>query len=247
VINNLSLNPDGTISTLSGCNGSWLKATAGATTTVAMGFNNVLAGTGTAKTLAITNEYTVQHGVELLVASGGAVVPVAGFRFSFNQTYFSNVTHRGGFYYYARFGTATGNSTAGRILFHGFDPNLSFTAGQPSAFLNAFGLAYDSTDTTYQIICNGASGTATKVNTGIAIETVDRSEWYELIMFAKPNSTSVDVIFTKIGATPTIFKTTLNNATKLPAVNTLFSVKFFASNTTVGTPRGVAIGSAYFV
>lgn len=98
-----------------------------------------------------------------------------------------NGTGQGGFDVIIKFGLPT--TPAGVIFFAGMSNSTFATATtEPSAKISIFGFAKDSGDTNIQFMRNDGSGTATKVDTGIA---VSNTNVYMARMYCKPNDTNM--------------------------------------------------------
>ena len=63
----------------------------------------------------------------------------------------------------------------------------------PSTLTNIVGVGYDSGDTNWQVMTNDGTGTATKVDTGIARPTTDRQTMYSVMIFSPPGGAWVGV------------------------------------------------------
>jgi hypothetical protein len=104
------------------------------------------------------------------------------------------------------------------------------TTTNTSTNLNIVGVGKDSGDTNLQIMFNGASGTATKVDTGIV---ANANDVYRVTVFLPPNTTTTYVTlekFTKSGVTT--FSS--SNSAKAPAAGQMMYFQL-AANTGTGT------------
>lgn len=140
-------------------------------------------GTATAVTQANTNVYTYIPKVEFLVTTPSTSA-VAGWRGPSSQ--FGSGGGVSGYFYggsvmVCRFGYATGTADTNLRSFVGFRTSTTApTDVNPSTLTNIFGIGFDSTDTNFQVIINGA-GTATKIDTGVAVPVSgDRTQMYEI-------------------------------------------------------------------
>lgn len=171
---------------------SW-KPTYTGTTISAIG-NAALSATGTATSApyATTSIYTRSQKVEYLVTTG-ATSAVAGYRSS------ANWRTNEGFHMIFRVCPATGVSTSGGTsrCFAGMVASTSApTDVNPSTLVNVAGVGYDSTDSNWQFITNNASGTAAKVDTGLARPVADRENVFTVQVFAPPGGAWVGVSIT---------------------------------------------------
>jgi hypothetical protein len=201
-------------------------------------------GTPTAHTTAITNIYTRQRGLEYLVTTA-ATTAVAGFRGPVNQFWFGNTAGSGGFDMICRWGPATGVSTATNRAFVGFSTSTSApTDVDPSTLTNMFGMAWDDDDTNIQFMHNDGSGTATKIDLGASfpVPTTDRTEAYEIGLYAAPNSSTVyyEIMNMTSGA---IVTGSVN--TDIPNVNTTMSPRGWMSVGGTSSVIGVKLMNLY--
>lgn len=94
------------------------------------------------------------------------------------------------------------------------------TTTNPSAWLNFFGLAKDSGDTTLQFMCNAGSGTATKVDTLI---TPNANDVYRVTLYLPSNSTTLYCTLESFNkGAVTIFNTSFTGA-KLMAATLIYT------------------------
>jgi len=184
-------------------------------------------GTATAVNVATTNRYTQAAGIEYLVTVASTTA-IAGFRESATQNFLGNTTGSGGFTFICRFGPATGVATATKRSFTGMGSSAAApTDVNPSTIVNQIGVGWDNGDANIQFISNDGTGSGTKVDLGIPVPTVDRTSFYELKMFALPNSSSVNYTFRDLSAGGSTVSGTVT--TDLPAANTLLASKGWIS------------------
>lgn len=94
---------------------------------------------------------------------------------------------------YAEFLTGVGTNLTGHQCFVGLTTNATSLAGDPSALTNFIGVGFDAADLSsgnWQFYTNDASGTATKIDTGIA-RGVAQLLWVKL--YNLPNSVTWNV------------------------------------------------------
>ena len=172
-------------------------------------FNGIIGptavGTATSASFASTNRFTQEQRIEYLVTVASTSA-VAGYRTGSGI----NIYHRGanagqgGYHYSTRWGPATGVSTSTTRAFVGLIQSYTPTDVDPSTLINMFGMGWDDTDTNVQFMHNGGSGTATKIDTGIARPTTDRTTLYDFEMYCAPNGSEVFFRLTEIN-TGTVF------------------------------------------
>jgi hypothetical protein len=154
-------------------------------------------GTATIVTNAMTSIYLQMQRVEALVTVA-ALNTVAGWRGSVANWFIGNVASCGGFYFVMRGGPATGVATTTSNFWMGMSSNTAApTAVEPSSVVQSIGFGYDGADTNLQIMARGAGAvtkTALTTANGTAnsvIPSADRTDMFELVLFAPPNNTTV--------------------------------------------------------
>ncbi len=213
------------------------------TTITAVGSGALTAtGTATSANVAVTNYHTRMRGLEYLVTVASTTA-VAGFRETVNQHWLGNVAESGGFHLVCRFGPATGVSTATNRCFVGFSTATSApTDVEPSTITSMFGVGWDAADANIQFMHNDGSGVATKVDLGASfpVPTADRTEVYELDLYAAPNSTT---IYYRLRDLTDATQASGNVSSNIPAVNTLFSARGWMSVGGTSSVIGIALKS----
>jgi len=100
----------------------------------------------------------------------------------------------------------------------------AFPSGDPSSFVNIFGIGKDVADTTFQVMANDGSGVATKTNTSIT-----------------PNATDVYIVTVFVPSNSTNFYVTIEDHTKSAA--TIFNSGAISTN----IPAGIALAPIMMV
>jgi hypothetical protein len=116
---------------------------------------------------------------------------VSSGRCAFHLVYRGNAFERGGFFFSWTFAVSTNVSTQ-RCALGLLNITTARTNAEPSAFINSIIIANDSSDNNFQIMHNGASGTATKVDLGSNFPCKSPNVPYYFSIFAEPNSDKVD-------------------------------------------------------
>ena len=224
----------------------WFNPPGNATTVQTIGMNVSATGTATAANIATTNIHTATRRLEYAVTTAAATA-VAGVRSTALQYHIGDpATPYGGFTFIARFGPSRGsaiNST--RRFWAGLTSQTGApTDVNPSTWaINGIGVGTDSTDTNFQIMHRNASGTMTKINTGISKSYNDATELFELALFTAPTGTpTVGALFTRLsdGAS---FSTSIT--TNIPAVSQLLTWQIWNSVGGTSSVIGVSIASVY--
>lgn len=217
----------------------------GATGLTATGQAIAAVGTATAKTPASTNLYTQTKGIEFLVTVA-ATTAVAGWRSSAAAYWRGNAAGFGGWFYVARFGVATGPSTATTTLrsFTGFGNNAAPTDVNPSSLLNMCGMGIDASDSNWQWMTNDGTGTATKTDLGANFvrNNTDRNKVFEVAMFCAPNGSEIFYEITDLG---TGSVATGSSTTDLPVNTTFLAQKGYASVGGTSSVVGYMLSSLY--
>lgn len=219
------------------------QADGNSTTITAIGAAALTAtGTATAHNWASTNIYTQARKLEYL-ATTAATTAVAGFRGATAKWWRGNAAGLGGFHMICRFAPCTGVTTSTRRCFVGMaNSTAAPTDVQPSSITNILGVGYDAADTNWQIMYNDGSGTATKVDTGMARPSADRTDWFELVIFCPPNGSTIYFQFTNLGTGVTY---TANTTTDIPSNTTALAPRGWCSVGGTSSVVGIGLGSLY--
>jgi hypothetical protein len=139
--------------------------------------------------------------------------------------YLGNVANMGGFFFVIRFGIQV--LASGNIAFIGLSTRITPTAtANLNTYVNIAGVGYQTNSGNWFLVQNNGSGTGTLTDLGatMALNTTDAME---LVLFATPNSTSIQYrlknLTTNVEVTGTI-------NTDPPAVNTLLTPMTWVSN-----------------
>lgn len=205
--------PGGTVTNL-----GWEESTSGSTTTPA---------------IATTNRLTRQP------RAGRITSAAAGSEALFRT--FSNLASRDvGFTYGFRGGIETAAGSTTRLLIAGRLSSTNPGNVEPSSLVSFIGVGCDSTDANLQIMHNDASGTATKVDTGIAKAAGD-----ELVVIlhcdagGNPVVTLYHFAGTNLTSTPTT-TVTQTLTTDLPASSSALQFGAWISNGSTASAANIA-------
>jgi hypothetical protein len=219
----------------------WARPVGNGTAISVMGIAITATGTATGANVGTTNRHTRMKRIDYLVATAAATA-VAGFRSSVAQFSIGAATPEdGGFHFICRFGPATGATLETRRGFVGMaNTTAAPTDADPStAMTNYVGVGHDAGDTNYQIM-HRITTTVTKINTGIPkVCSADRTEVYELALFALPGPTQqVGYEFRRL---TTGDRVTGVIASNLPAVTTLLAPRGWSSVGGTSSVIGIAL------
>lgn len=159
--------------------------------------------------------------------TGTSATGTSGVQSASTVAWRGNAAGLGGFFFFARFGVET--LASDMRAFVGLSANNAAMAADASTWANTVGLAKDSADSTWQIVCRSSSA-LTKTPTGI---TVTAGQVLDLAMFAAPNGSSVTVrISNGVTGEPLLENTVLTS--NLPA-STAFMYAWAACQSVTGT------------
>jgi len=146
-------------------------------------------GTATAANYATTSLHTRSTRVDYLQTTASTTA-VAGYRIATN-------VYRGtdGYHMIARVAPATGTTgvTTQRFFCGMAGATAAPTDVDPSTLTDIVGAGYDAADANWQLYFNDATGTATKVNTGMTRPSADRSGPFSVMIFAPAGGASLSV------------------------------------------------------
>ncbi len=206
------------------------------------GFGLSSTGTATAANWANTNLHTSMRRIDYLVTTAAATA-VAGFRGAAQNFWRGNAAGLGGFHLVTRFGIATGGTLATKRAFCGMHASAAApTDVQPSSLVNLVGVGYDAADANWFIMHNDASGTATRIDTGIVRPSADRQGVFEIALFAPPNASFIRYEFTRLD-TGASFSGELT--TDLPVNTTALNPYAYASVGGTSSVVGITLFSLY--
>lgn len=140
---------------------------------------------------------------------------------------------------YAEFLTGVGTNLTGHQCFVGLTTNATSLGGDPSALTNVIGIGFDAADLSsgnWQFYTNDASGTATKIDTGIARGV---AQLLFVQLYNLPNSVIWNVIVTDM-VVGTVYSN-LALATNTPATGSV--MRIYQSVRTGATTTAAAIDS----
>lgn len=207
----------------------------------------VATGTATAANRAITNYHTRARRLDFLVTTA-ATTAVAGWRDGSNYLVRGNAAGIGGFYTKWVWGPSTGVSISTHRAFVGLSTNTaSPTDVQPSSLTNMIGMGWDSADTNIQLMYNGGSGTATKVDlgSGFPVPNTDRTNMYQLELWCDPNDSEYSWIVTNLTTGASVNGST-GTSTTVPSNSVYLSARGWMSVGGTSSVIGIALSGYYY-
>lgn len=145
---------------------------------------------------------------------------------------------RGGWFLACRFAVEVFASDIQALI--GFTAATTALAGEASAYTNMAGIGKDSADSNWQFMHNDASGTATKINTTIAVNATDVLDFF---CFAPPNSSSI--FFELRNAMTGALLASATATTDLPVNTTMLTARASLRAPTSVTARQLSINKMY--
>lgn len=218
---------------------SRIAGASGVAAATAIGCAITATGTATTASMSTTNTHLRSRRNDYLVTTAAATA-VAGVRANAAWLWRGNAAGLGGFDFLIEGGPATGVATATSRFFMGLRTSVSApTDVDPSTQLDCFGIGYDSADANLQLMTNDATGSASKVNTGWARPTADRTAWWRLEGHAEPGGSEIAYTITDV-ATGAVLSGSI--AADLPRTNILLAPIVWSSVGGTSSVVGVAIG-----
>ena len=224
---------------------AWANPNGNSTAIGLMGIALSATGTATAVNVGTANVHQAMRRLEYAVTTAAASA-VCGWRSATAQYRIGGPSDPfGGFFFVCRFGR--GRGVAANATLRGFTGFGSQTAApgdaDPSTALsNVIGVGCDASDTNYQIMHRNGTSLATKVDTGFPKAVADNTEMYELAMFTSPDSTDVQVQFTRLSDSATFTHTISTNIT---GPVTLLAPRGYYSVGGTSSVIGYALASLY--
>lgn len=222
----------------------FFRAFAGLTTLTGVGMTVTATGTATAVTCASTNLATSVGAVENAVTVA-ATTAVAGFRIGTAAATLNlwrgNATGLGGFTFVCRFRAMRAWPSTQRCFVGVANSTAAPTDVEASSQINMLGVGYDAADANWQIMYNDGTGTATKASTSIARSSSD-NQLLELIIFCKPNDSTVYFQFSELVAGTTFSTST---TTDIPATTLFMTPRGYRSVGGTSSTIGFGIVSIY--
>jgi hypothetical protein len=198
----------------------------------AVGF--AVSGTATAATFATTSLHTRTPRVDYLVTTP-SISAVAGAYLA--QPIYSPSK---GVHAVLRTAPATGTTISTQRFFTGLGPSSAPTDVNPSTLTNIAGFGYDASDTNWQAIYNDASGAASKINTGIARPSADRTGPYMVSVYISPGGASMSMTFLDEAT-----GVTYNTPTITSDITTSTGMLFYHSVGGTSSATGITLFSLY--
>jgi len=222
----------------------WWNPIGGATTApLALGIAAPTAtGTATARTVATTNMFTAARRLGYVGATSAG--SSAGPRLNVLQFWRGNAANLGGFMLSLRFGISDAATVAGARMFAGMcGVTTALTSAEPSTFTNIIGMGYDSSQTSFRILYNDASGTASSVDLGSNFPTQTLStDLYELVLYCKPYESYV---YYRVERLNTGHVATGTLSTDIPANTQLLAPQLWRNNGATALAIGVDLVNLY--
>lgn len=193
--------------------------------------------------MANTNFYAAM--VRTRYASAATAASAAGFRTPTGQWFTSATANMGGLFMVCRFGLNA--ITVTNRIFIGFSTTTAALAPatNPSALLNMFGFAADSTHTTFRFMNNDGTGTATSVDLGANFPAQTAATYFYEFRIFVPSGAGNTVYWSAHRLNDGAFVQGGPITTDLPAVGSLLAFHFHHSNGTTASAVSTDLQSLY--
>lgn len=217
----------------------WWTASGNGTIVTNININNVTSGTVISRSVETTNLFKSMRRIGY--ATSNASNNSAGTRHNAAQYWMGNAAGLGGFLYIARFGIAS--VVINQRAFVGLCNSTNLANNDPSTMTNIIGFGFDSADSVWCFIHNGATGSAIKTAlTGTYSVTSTSSDMMEARIYCKPNSSDIYYSLEVLGSGS--YSEGMVN-TKIPSQSTLLSLHIWTNNGTGGGVCGIDVVSQY--
>jgi hypothetical protein len=180
-------------------------------------------GNGSAPTINTTNKATRLFRVRY-TSPTATTTSICGIR-STDARFFLGTTTTKAFDFRGGWMMSVNTSVSTHRVFYGLRNDSAPTDVNPSTLTNMLGFGYDAADTNVQFFHNDASGTATKVSTGIAKPATDNSAAF-MVRISSPGGATVNYEITEIVSGATFSGTA---TTDLPAATQDMRMNHYAS------------------
>ena len=217
----------------------WLPGT-GTTAAINFGcsFTGRNSGTGAAQatpTKASTNAMSSLN--RATFGTGTTATGASGIQSASTVAWRGNAAGLGGFFFFARFGIET--LAADMRAFVGLSANNATMAADASTWNNTIGIAKDSADSVWQIVCRGTA--VTKTSTGC---TVTAGQILDMFLFAAPNGANITVRLVDAVA-GTVYVDNVVFTTNIPAATTFLYMQAHTQSVTGTTAKLFALNRMY--
>ena len=169
--------------------------------------------------------------------TGTTATGASGVQSAATVAWLGNAAGLGGFFFFARFGIET--LAADQRAFVGLSANNAAMAADSSSWNNTIGIAKDSADSVWQVVCRGTA--ATKTATGC---TVTAGQILDMSLFAPPNGSNITVRLVD-AVTGTVYVDNVAFATNIPANTTFLYMQAHTQSVTGTTAKLLAINRMY--
>lgn len=212
----------------------WLPGT-GTTAAISFGKSWTVGATQAHPTLATTNILTAMSRATYTTSttSGNA----SGVRMSAAQFWRGNAAGLGGFFFFARFGVVTFQSSM--QIWCGLSAATGLIAGDPSAQNHTVCMGKDTADTNWHLIFRDGAA-ATKVDLGLAVAA---NQVFDVMFFAPPNGSNITARVVRLDSASVLADNTVHTS-NLPG-NTQFLLAHAECRTNAASAVAIALNRIY--
>ena len=175
--------------------------------------------------------------VRATFGTGTTATGASGIQSASTVAWRGNAANLGGFFFSARFGIET--LAADMRAFVGLSANNAAMAADSSTWNNTIGIAKDSADSVWQIVCRGTA--VTKTSTGC---TVTAGQILDVFMFAAPNGSDITVRLVD-AVSGTVYVDNVAFTTNIPANTTFMYMQAHTQSVTGTTAKLLALNRMY--
>jgi len=176
--------------------------------------------------------------------TGTSTTSTAGIRTTYGQWWRGTTTSEGGFLFNAVFSQNT--NVSGHTVFIGLCESTATLTTSAAILTNSIGIGYDTTDSAagnWYTFRNDGSGTATKVDTGVARNT---TSVLEFSAYCKGASGNITVSLINRSTSSVAFSSS-SYSTNLPSSNTFLAMKAECCNMSTTSNGGLLLYKMYVV
>lgn len=175
--------------------------------------------------------------VRATFGTGTTATGASGIQSAATVAWRGNAANLGGFFFSARFGIET--LAADMRAFVGLSANNAAMAADASTWNNTIGIAKDSADSVWQVVCRGTA--VTKTPTGC---TVTAGQILDMFLFAAPNGSDITVRLVD-AVSGTVYVDNVAFTTNIPAATTFLYMQAHTQSVTGTTAKLLALNRMY--
>lgn len=174
------------------------------------------------------NANTLRESTRRAIVTSAATANAASeLRYAATQCWRGNGAGLGGFFATFRWGVSTTVANQRQAIGVWASTAATATTQQPSELVNGVWVGNDTADTNLQLMCNDATGTASKIDLGANFPVSNANAIFELVLFAKPNDTAINYRVQRLDS-PAVAEGSLT--TDIPGQTVFLTPHYYANN-----------------